>query len=81
MTVRSRQIYHSANGDRWHLVHDGDSGNVFVKHKANLPSGGQETDIELGVFLERDRQSPQGDALVRLIGTLADGSMPSSQSA
>jgi hypothetical protein len=80
MTDRSRQIYHSTNGDRWHIVHDG-AGRVFVKHKANQPSGGQETDIALGEFLERDGQSPQGVALMQLIATLADGTVPPSQSA
>jgi hypothetical protein len=79
MTVRRRQIYLSSNGDRWHLVHDGDLGDVFVKHEANLSSGGHETKIELVEFLDRDRQSPQCAALLRLIATLVDSAVPASQ--
>jgi hypothetical protein len=51
VTIRTREIYHSANGDRWLLALDSDTNRVFVRHEPNLPSGGQVADIELGAFL------------------------------
>ena len=41
MTIRTREIYRSANGDRWLLAIDSDTGRVFVRHEPNLPSGNQ----------------------------------------
>jgi hypothetical protein len=35
MTQKARELYRSANGDRWSLVHDYDSGLVFVRHEPN----------------------------------------------
>jgi hypothetical protein len=50
--TRTRELYSSLNGDRWHLCKDA-SGRVFVLHQANIPSGGQTSQIELGDFLTR----------------------------
>ncbi len=73
MAVRTREIYRSANGDRWLLVRDPDSGRVFVRHEPNLPSGGQVVDIEIGAFLIAAGNGPEKQELVRLIGTLVRG--------
>jgi hypothetical protein len=51
VAIRTREIYRSANGDRWLLAIDSDTGRVFVRHEPNLPSGGQVADIEIGAFL------------------------------
>ena len=37
--IRSKELYSSPNGDRWHLCKDG-TGRLFIAHQANLPSGG-----------------------------------------
>ena len=71
MSDRQREIYHSENGDRWLLCRD-DNGRVFVLHRANLPSGGTATEIELGDFLGRGKAGPEHQALARLIGSLVD---------
>jgi hypothetical protein len=73
VAVHTREIYQSANGDRWYLVCDHETGQVYVKHQANIPSGGQTTHIEIGAFLSRGGKSPEHVALLRLIGTLTDG--------
>ena len=70
VTIRTREIYHSANGDRWLLALDSDTDRVFVRHEPNLPSGGQVADIEIGAFLIRARSGPEKQELLRLIGTL-----------
>ena len=67
--VRTREIYFSANGDRWLLAHE-PTGRVFVRHEPNLPSGGQVADIELGAFLIAAGNGPEKQELLRLIGTL-----------
>ncbi len=67
MALVTRELYSSANGDRWHLVRDG--GRVFIRHQANLPSGGHVAEIEIGTFLSQGR-GPEQQALLRLIGTL-----------
>jgi hypothetical protein len=75
MAVEMRELYSSANGDRWFLARDVDLGRVFVRHQPNLPSGGRAEDSELGAFLGRGH-GPEHRELLRLIGTLVkqDGS-------
>src|SRR5690348_7365941 len=41
MPVETRELYSSPNGDRWFLSRDPATGRVFIKHEANVPSGGQ----------------------------------------
>jgi len=72
--VEARDVYASENGDRWQLAHDAGSRRVFVRHLANIPSGGHVTDIELAEFLSGPRDSPERQALVRLISNLVRGS-------
>jgi len=74
MTVEKRELYSSPNGDRWFLSRDPASGRVFIKHEANVPSGGQSTDIDIGAFLSRGQRNPEHQALLRLIGTLVEDS-------
>jgi hypothetical protein len=73
VTVRSREIYRSANGDRWLLAIDSDTDRVFVRHEPNLPSGGQVADMEVGAFLIGAGNGPEKQELLRLIGTLVRG--------
>jgi hypothetical protein len=70
VAVRTRAMYLSANGDRWLLACDPDTGRVFVRHEPNLPSGGQVADIEIGAFLIGSGHGPEKQELLRLIGTL-----------
>ena len=67
-----RQLYASSNGDRWYLVRDDDTEDVFVQHVHNAPSGGQTSRVEIGAFLAHGGRSPEHQALLRLIGTLVD---------
>jgi hypothetical protein len=68
--IRTKELYSSPNGDRWHLCSDG-SGRVFIAHQANLPSGGRISRIELADFLSRG-YGPEQQSLLHLIGTLMD---------
>src|SRR5207237_7333137 len=61
------RVYRTPNGDSWFLARNPETGSAFVRHQANAPSGGQVTDIELGVFLSGPG-SPEHEALLRLIG-------------
>ena len=70
MPVENRELYCGSNGDRWLLVHEPRSGRVFVKHEANVASGGDSSLIEIGEFLSQNH-GPQHSELLRLIGTLA----------
>jgi hypothetical protein len=65
-----RKLYSSPNGDRWYLIRD-PSGEVFVRHEANLASGGNVAHLEIGLFLSSGR-GPEHQELLRLIGTLVD---------
>jgi hypothetical protein len=71
MAVDMRELYSSPNGDRWYLARDADSGQVFIRHEPNLPSGGQASRIEVGEFLGRG-EGPEHRELLRLIGTLVE---------
>lgn len=77
MSVETRELYSSANGDRWFLGRDS-SGRVFVRHEANAASGGQVSDIDIGAFLSREPRHPEHQALLRLIGTLVEGGVDAS---
>lgn len=68
MAENSRDIYKSSNGDAWTLVRSGDR--VFVRHQANVPSGGAITDAEITDFLSAGGMGPEKQALLRLIATL-----------
>jgi hypothetical protein len=72
MATETRRLYRSANGDRWHLARETESGRVFIKHEANEPSGGRVTEFEIGDFLTGGGQGPEHAELLRLIGTLAE---------
>jgi hypothetical protein len=67
--AETRQLYRSPNGDIWFLARDPATGSAFVRHQANAPSGGQVTDVEIDDLLSGP-QSPERDALLRVIGTL-----------
>lgn len=75
MTLQTRELYRSANGDRWLLARDPASGRVFVRHEPNLPSGGRASDIEVGAFLAAGGHGPEHRELLRLIGTLVEEGM------
>ena len=72
MSVQTRELYHSANGDRWYLA-SGSAAGVFIKHESNLASGGNISDIEIGAFLSQSGRGPEKQELLRLIGTLVTG--------
>jgi hypothetical protein len=65
-----RKLYASPNGDRWYLIRDV-SGEVFIRHEANVASGSNVAHIELGVFLSGGN-GPEQQELLRLIGSLVD---------
>jgi maltose O-acetyltransferase len=71
MAVETRQLYSSANGDRWLLGRDPVTGDVFIRHEPNEPSGGQPSHVDIGEFLSRGPRNPEHHALLHLIGTLA----------
>ncbi len=72
MPLQERLLYASENGDRRSLARDSDTGQVFVRHRPNLPSGGQVSDLELGAFLIRGGSGPEKQELLRLIGSLVE---------
>ena len=67
---KARKRYESPNGDRWYLIRD-PSGAVFVRHEANIASGGDVAHIELGTFLSSG-DGPEQQEPLRLIGTLVE---------
>jgi hypothetical protein len=72
VTLQTRELYQSANGDKWDLVRDSGSGRVFVRHQPNPSSGGQSSDWEIGTFLRAGAGGPEHQELLRLIGTLVE---------
>ena len=67
---KARKLYSSPNGDRWYLICD-PSGTVFVRHEANVASGGHIEHVEVGAFLSGG-QGPEQQELLRLIATLVE---------
>lgn len=74
MALETRELYSSSNGDQWYLARDTASGEVFIHHKANAASGGHESRIEIRTFLSQGPQGAEHHELMRLIGTLVEGS-------
>ncbi len=79
MSARLREFAASSNGDRWYLGRSDETMRAFVVQKANLPSGGAVTHIEIGPFLNCGPIAPEHEALLRLIGTLVDGNANASR--
>jgi hypothetical protein len=69
VTDVEREIYRSSSDDAWSLRREGD--HVFVLHRANEASGGTQTPIELGEFLQKENDGAEHQALRRIIGSLA----------
>jgi hypothetical protein len=75
MSVKSRVLYSSPNGDRWLLCHESDTQRVFIKHEPNAPSGGHVSEIDIGTLLSRGPLNPEHQALLRLMAMLTDGDL------
>ena len=73
MSLETRELYASPNGDHWYLARYIDSGRVFVLHVPTEPSGGKSDNIELSDSRNRPGNAPEKQALLRLIGTLVNG--------
>jgi hypothetical protein len=72
LSLHARRLYSSPNGDRWYLVRDPGSRQVFIMHEPNAPSGGRTSCIEIAEFLHRGGDGPEHKELLRLIGTLVE---------
>ncbi len=72
MSVKTRELYSSPNGDRWLLCLDANTERVFIRHEANRPSGGQVSELDIGTFLSRGPLNPEHQALLRLVAALVD---------
>ena len=72
MLTQERLLYASENGDRWSLVRKPETGQVVVRHRPNLSSGGQVNDVDVGAFLVQSGLGPEKQELLRLIGRLID---------
>ncbi len=68
--TKARKLYESPSGDRWYLIRD-PSGAVFIRHEANVASGGHVEHIEVGTFLSSGG-GPEQQELLRLVGTLVE---------
>ena len=67
---KARKLYESSSGDRWYLIRD-PSGDVFIRHEANVASGGQVEHEEIVAFLSRGA-GPEQQEILRLTGTLVE---------
>jgi hypothetical protein len=67
---KARKLYESSSGDRWYLIAD-PSEAVFIRHEANVASGGQVEHEDIATFLNRDA-GPEQQELINLIRTLAE---------
>jgi hypothetical protein len=73
MSILAEDIYRSPNGDRWRLISDTESGRKFVRHEANISSGGRVTDMELDEFLSINGPGPEYIELRRMLGDQVGG--------
>jgi hypothetical protein len=76
MTQSAEEFYRSANGDRWILIRNSNSGRPLVRHEANPSSGGQVTETDVEAFLSIGGSGPEFAALHRLLDRPADPAVP-----
>jgi hypothetical protein len=69
----TKLLYSSENGDRWLLVREFGTDRAFVRHEADLASGGRRTDMEMAEFLVTGQAGPEHVALRRLVGKPGTG--------
>ena len=72
MSAQRKELYRSPNGDKWFLSGDPATGTAFVRHEANVPSGGHVTEMDIATFLSSGQRNPEHQALLHLIGTLVE---------
>lgn len=75
-----RELYRSPNGDSWYIARDQANGHGYVLHEPNSASGGAPAPISVSEFLKGEAGAPEQQALLRLIGTLAEGAPDDSES-
>ena len=61
------QFAASSNGDVWLLATADDTGVEIVIHRANMSSGGHETQTPIPAFLDLRPLGPEHDALIKLL--------------
>ncbi len=66
--VATRELYRSAEGERWLLVRGSSPERVWIRYLPNPRA--EAADFEVGEFLIRGIFAPEHQALLRLIGTL-----------
>jgi hypothetical protein len=71
VTTETHEFCRSANGDRWLLIRDSETGQSLVRHEPALASGGRVTETPVDVFLDRTGVSPENLALRKLLDELA----------
>jgi hypothetical protein len=72
VTYSSKEIYRSQNGDTWRLVRDAVSGQLSLRHEANLLSGGHVTEISVEDFLRQAGSGPEYAATRKLLESSAE---------
>ena len=72
MSGDRREIYRSPNGDCWFLARDPKNDHGIVIHEPSESSGGRPSFVAIGDFLLPGSDGPEHQALLRLIGTLAE---------
>jgi hypothetical protein len=70
MAAASRVFYASENGDQWLLERELEVDRIYVRHLPNVSSGGESRTMDLDTFLGREKNTPQNQSLLRLIGEL-----------
>jgi hypothetical protein len=63
-----QQFSATSNGDRWFLGKREGDGELVVLHRANLPSGGHETETAVADFLNARPFGPEREALLQVLG-------------
>ena len=72
MSGNRRELYRSPNGDCWYLEREVTTDHGVIIHEPNRSSGGRPSRIRIADFLLPGSDGPEHQALLRLIGTLAE---------
>ena len=70
--ITLRKLHSGPEREEWFLARDAASDRVFIRYQP--PDPAEPADFEVGEFLIRGVYGPEHQALLRLIGTLVDGS-------
>jgi hypothetical protein len=67
MSIVTKDVYRSSNGDRWQVLYGSSDQQILVRHLPNASSGGSVSEMPAEDFLRIGGPGPEFDAIRRAL--------------